>query len=230
MTSSAKEAYPATRFCSTPSPSPPAKASGTDANRPITAAVADTNRKSVKSCADSPSSGVARTPASPARPDAIIHATEDSRSALIPRSSVSDLLSTAARNRSPSRVCRISTHSPTATTAVTTQVINWSESMPMPSASCQDRAGLGPTPGSPNWFSAGFSGAPASVSSSTAHSPAAGRATRSPMVATICAVSPTRASRRNISRSSPQPSPGASTSTTSRAAGTAGQPSPEWSS
>ncbi|CAM5297011.1 hypothetical protein GCM10010343_27050 [Streptomyces avidinii] len=196
----------------------------------MTAAVAETNRNSVKSCAESPSSGVASTPASPASPDAIIHAIDDSRSALMPRSSVSERLSTAARSCSPSRVCRISTHSATATRAVTTQVISWSESMPTPSASCQDFAGLGPTPGSPNWFSAGFTGAPASASSSTAHSPAAGSATSSPMVATICAVSPTRASRRNISRSSPQPRPGAKTTTTRKAAGTAGQPSPECNS
>lgn len=130
MIRSAKEAYPATRFCSTPSPSPPANASGTDAKRPMTAAVADTNRNRVKSCADSPSSGVASTPASPARPDAIIQATDDSRSALIPRSSVSERSSTAARSRSPSRVCRSSTHRATATSAVATQVISWSESMP----------------------------------------------------------------------------------------------------
>jgi hypothetical protein len=198
-----------------------------ETKRPSTAAVAETKRKSVKSWADRPSRGVARTPARPASPDDSIHAIDDSRSALSPRSSTSERSSTAARSFSPSGVCRIRTQSPTATSAVATQVINWSESIPTPSVSCQDLAGLGPTPGSPNWFSAGFTDAPASSRSSTIHSPSAGSATNSPMVATIWAVSPTRASLRNISRSSPQPSAGAATHTRSTAVGTAGQPKPE---
>lgn len=94
--------------------------------------------------------------------------------------------------RRPYGVCRMNAHSPAAATAEKQNVMSWSLSSRTPSTS-NAWAGCGPTPRGNAVASAG--GSPAR---STTSRPRAGSAIVSPMVATICAVSPAWARPRNM--------------------------------
>ncbi len=184
--------YPATRFCTTPSASPAANVQGIERSRPNTAAVAEANSSTVYAVASSPSTDTASTPARPARPEPSIQARAEVASASMPRSVASRRRSTEARMRSPYGVCRMNAHNPAAATAETANVITWSLSSRTPSTS-NGCAGCGPTPRGSAVASAG--GSPAT---STTSRPSAGSAIVSPMVATICAVSPAWESPLNM--------------------------------
>ncbi len=80
---------------STPSPTPPASAHGRLTRRPIAAAAMATTMRLRKSCADSVLNlGAISTPATPANSDDSAHANAETRSALMPLSSVMRGLST----------------------------------------------------------------------------------------------------------------------------------------
>ena len=99
-------------------------------DRPAKAAAAiATTMSRKKFCDDScGNSGPSKRPATPARMLDSAHPTDDTRSALIPDSSVMRALSTTARMRRPIRVYRNISVRPTTSARVTTIVASWSRS------------------------------------------------------------------------------------------------------
>ena len=155
----------------------------------------------------------------------------DVRLVSTPRLSASSGFSTAARMISPSRVWRTSTHRPTAAITAMSRTISWSESRRIESPNDQVVFGTGPRPAGEKTLSPrGMSTSKVSTSSSVTNRAMEGIAIISPTVATILAAWSALASPRKTTRSRRRPSPGANSTTETKAASHTGQPSPAVSS
>ena len=130
-------------------------------------------------------------------------------------------------------MCRMRSHSPTATTTAVTKTTSWLESNGMSPGSFQSIFGLGPMAGGrPTWVTSplrGMTNPTVFTSWSLSHVVRAGIAMSRPTVAMILADSVARARGRNTLASSRRPNSGANTRITNTAAGTIGQWSPELS-